>query len=63
MAITLATTTVAIFLMATLSASHIASAFCPGLGVCHSGGYLPRKSDNFKKSNNTDYCKDDKKYP
>uniref|UniRef100_A0ACD5TQ49 Uncharacterized protein n=1 Tax=Avena sativa TaxID=4498 RepID=A0ACD5TQ49_AVESA len=54
---------VAIFLLITLSVSHITSALCPSLGVCRASGYLPGKAGHCEKSNDPDCCEDGKRYP
>ncbi|KAM0876609.1 hypothetical protein ACQ4PT_036062 [Festuca glaucescens] len=50
--------TMAVFLLVTLSMSHIASSLRPSLGVCRASGYLPGKSGHCEKSNDPDCCED-----
>uniref|UniRef100_A0A0E0EZ90 Ripening-related protein 5 n=1 Tax=Oryza meridionalis TaxID=40149 RepID=A0A0E0EZ90_9ORYZ len=60
--------TAMIFLLAALSATHVASALRPVAdavagGACRPSGYLPGKSGNCEKSNDPDCCEDGKAYP
>ena len=59
--------TMAMFLLVTLSASQMASSLRPhaglGLGTCRPSGYLPGRSGNCEKSNDPDCCEDGKMYP
>ncbi|XP_040384272.1 LOW QUALITY PROTEIN: putative ripening-related protein 5 [Oryza brachyantha] len=63
-----AAATMAIFLLAALSAARLAASLRPGagagaVGVCRASGYLPGKSGNCERSNDPDCCEDGKRYP
>ncbi|KQJ97247.1 hypothetical protein BRADI_3g29661v3 [Brachypodium distachyon] len=52
--------TMALFVLVTLTISHVASSLRPSIGVCWASGYLPGKAGHCQKSNDPDCCENGK---